>query len=145
MLFSERGLTGVLDFHHAAAGYWIYDLAVVANDWCNDSSGVLDSDRTLALLRAYHAIRPLTPAEIWYFPMFALYAATAFWLSRLTVAMRRTSEPLVRFNNPEEFQRIVEQHTRAFLLSGLTPAGLSLNAAQDFRAIDLYAIRILSG
>jgi homoserine kinase type II len=52
VLFSERGLTGVVDFHHAATGYWLYDLAVVANDWCNDSGGVLDADRTLALLRA---------------------------------------------------------------------------------------------
>jgi homoserine kinase type II len=110
VLFSERGLTGVLDFHHAAAGYWIYDLAVVANDWCNDNSGVLDPDRTLALLRAYHSVRPLTAMEVWFFPMFALYAATAFWLSRLTVAIRRTSDARLRTNNPEEFQRIVEQH-----------------------------------
>ena len=114
VLFSERGLTGVLDFHHAAAGYWIYDLAVVANDWCNDNSGVLDSDRTLALLRAYHSVRPLTAMEVWFFPMFALYAATAFWLSRLTVAIRRTSDALLRTNNPEEFQRIVEQHAAHF-------------------------------
>jgi len=114
VLFSEHGLTGVLDFHHAASGYWIYDLAVVANDWCNDTSGVLDSDRTLALLRSYHAIRPLTATEIWYFPMFALYAATAFWLSRLTVALRRKADAQIRVNNPEEFQRIVEQHYGRF-------------------------------
>ncbi len=114
VLFSERGLTGVLDFHHAAGGYWLYDLAVVANDWCNDNSGVLDSDRTLALLRAYHAIRPLTLGEVWQFPMFALYAATAFWLSRLTVATRHKSPALARVNNPEEFQRVVEQHTAHF-------------------------------
>ena len=114
VLFTERGLTGVLDFHHAAADYWIYDLAVAANDWCNDSSGVLDPDRTLALLRSYHAIRPLCGAEVWYFPMFALYAATAFWLSRLTVALRRESGTVVRIKNPKEFQRIVERHLSRF-------------------------------
>jgi homoserine kinase type II len=114
VLFTERGLTGVLDFHHAAAGYWIYDLAVAANDWCNDNSGVLDPDRTLALLRAYHAIRPLALAEIWYFPAFALYAATAFWLARLCVALRQDSGVLVRLKNPQEFRRIVEQHIAHF-------------------------------
>jgi homoserine kinase type II len=114
VLFSERGLTGVVDFHHAAAGYWIFDLAVVANDWCNDAGGVLDLDRTLALLRAYNAIRPLTAAELWHFPMFALYAATAFWLSRLTAALGCNSDVPVRFNNPEEFQRIVERHGAHF-------------------------------
>ncbi len=114
VLFSERGLTGVVDFHHAATGYWMYDLAVVANDWCNDNTGVLDSDRTLALLRAYHAIRPLTRSEVWYFPMFALYAATSFWLSRLTASVRRNADAQIRVNNPEEFQRIVEQHAAHF-------------------------------
>jgi homoserine kinase type II len=114
VLFSERGLTGVLDFHHAAGGHWIYDLAVAANDWCNDNSGMLDPDRTLGLLRAYHAIRPLVPAEVWYFPGFALYAATVFWLSRLTVALRRDAEVVARMKNPKEFQRIVEQHVAHF-------------------------------
>ena len=114
VLFSERGLTGVLDFHHAALGYWIYDLAVIANDWCNDDSGILDTDRTLALMRAYHSIRPLTVTETWYFPMFALYAATAFWLSRLTAALRRNAAGAARFNNPDEFRRIVERHLAHF-------------------------------
>lgn len=114
VLFSERGLTGVLDFHHAAAGHWIYDLAVAANDWCSDNTGLLDPDRTLALLRAYHAIRPLVATEVWFFPAFALYAATAFWLSRLTVALRREEGVVVRLKNPREFQRIVEQHMARF-------------------------------
>ncbi len=87
------------------------------NNWCNDNSGVLDPDRTLALLRAYHATRPLEDAEIWYFPAFALYAATAFWLlSRLTVALRRDSGVVVRLKNPKEFQRIVEQRFAHFLI-----------------------------
>jgi homoserine kinase type II len=114
VLFSERGLTGVLDFHHAAAGQWIYDLAVAANDWCSDNSGLLDPDRTLALLRAYHTIRPLDVVEVWHFPAFALYAATAFWLSRLAVALRRDEGNVVRLKNPKEFQRIVEQHMAHF-------------------------------
>jgi homoserine kinase type II len=114
VLFSERGLTGVVDFHHASVGYWIYDLAVVANDWCNDVGGVLDFDRTLALLRAYHAIRPLTSGELWHFPVFALYAATTFWVSRLTTTLRGGPEAIVRFNNPEEFRQIVEQHSAHF-------------------------------
>ena len=124
VLFSERGLTGVLDFHHAATGYWIYDLAVVANDWCNDNSGVLDPDRVLALLRAYHAIRPLTPPEVWYFPVFALYAATAFWLSRLTVALRRAVEPQSAFQQSGGVSTDRRTALRALLLSGRASAGV---------------------
>lgn len=115
VLFNERGLSGVLDFHHASEGFLLYDLAVAANDWCTDASGLLDEERTLRLIRTYHQIRPLSRAELCFFSAFALYAALAFWLSRLAVAARRDETGAVRFNNPEEFQRIVQQHRAHFL------------------------------
>lgn len=117
VLFNERGLTGVLDFHHASRGVLIYDLAVAANDWCTDSSGMFNPDRTTELMRAYHKIRPLNRSEIRLFPAFALYGAVAFWLSRLSVAMERDAGRKVRTNNPEEFERIVaQQHAHFFYL-----------------------------
>ncbi len=114
VLFNEHGLTGVLDFHHAARGYLLYDLAVAANDWCTDIQGALDPERTLALLRAYHAMRPLQRQELWHFPLFCLYAALAFWLSRMTVALRKQHEDSLRTKDPNEFHRIVAHHTAHF-------------------------------
>ena len=114
VLFTERGLSGVLDFHHAARGFLLFDLAVAANDWCASSDGVLDPDRTLALLKGYHSIRALTAPELWFFPAFTLYAALAFWLSRLLVALHRGAASDVRFKNPEEFQHIVAQASAHF-------------------------------
>jgi homoserine kinase type II len=113
-LFTERGLSGVLDFHHAARGFLLFDLAVAGNDWCASSDGVLDPDKTLAMFKGYHAVRQLTAPELWFFPAFALYAALAFWVSRLSVAMRRDAGSNVRFKNPEEFQHIVAQATAHF-------------------------------
>jgi homoserine kinase type II len=115
VLFNSQGLTGVLDFHHAAEGYLIYDLAVAANDWCTDASGQLDPELTFTLLRSYHQLRRLKPAELQLLPAFMLYAALAFWLSRLVVSIHPTGDGEVRCNNPEEFQRIVEQHVAHFL------------------------------
>jgi homoserine kinase type II len=115
VLFDSRGLTGVLDFHHAADGFLLYDLAVAINDWCTDSQGALDHERTLSLLRAYHSIRPVRSAELWYLPIFLLYAGLAFWLSRLRAAMRKRRGQPVRTNNPEELQRIVAYASAHFL------------------------------
>ena len=112
VLFNEKGLAGVLDFHHASTGFWIYDLAVIANDWCNDARGQLDPGRTLAMLKAYHRIRPLLTEELWYFSNFALYAALTFWLSRLAVALDQRTKGMLRFKNPDEFKNIVEHHMR---------------------------------
>jgi homoserine kinase type II len=110
VLFNEWGLSGVLDFHHASRGLLIYDLAVAANDWCTTGDGALDPERMLALLRAYHRIRPIGRQELWYLPIFALYAALAFWTSRLVVALRKRRGQPVRANDPSEFQRIVQHH-----------------------------------
>lgn len=115
VLFNEWGLSGALDFHHASRGFLIYDLAVAANDWCTSGDGVLDPERTLALLRAYHGLRPITRQELWFFPVFALYGALVFWTSRLTVALRKRRGLAVRANDPAEFQRIVEHHRAHFL------------------------------
>jgi homoserine kinase type II len=107
VLFNERGITGVLDFHHAATGFFIYDLAVTANDWCNDASGYLDPDRTIALLRSYNQIRPLTDVEVWLFPTFSAYAALVFWLSRAVAVVRSQTDDSLRTKDPEEFKRIL--------------------------------------
>jgi homoserine kinase type II len=115
VLFNEHGLSGVLDFHHAADGYLLYDLAVVANDWCTDAQGVMDPERVLALLLAYHGVRPLLRQELWHFPLFCLYAGLAFWLSRYQAGLRKRRNASVRVKNPEEFQRIVEHHAGHFL------------------------------
>jgi homoserine kinase type II len=109
VLFTEHGLSGVLDFHHAAQGTWLYDLAVAINDWCTDGSGALDQERATGLLRAYNQVRPLMQQELWWISGFALYAAVAFWLSRL-FSVCNSSDSAAELKNPEEFRRIASQH-----------------------------------
>ena len=114
VLFNDGTLSGLLDFHHAARGTWLYDVCVIANDWCCDTHGALNRERTMALLRGYHAVRPLTRAELWFFPLFALYAGCAFWLSRLDGTVRARTDRSVRLKNPAEFERIVTEHNAHF-------------------------------
>ena len=107
VLFDGPKLTGVVDFHHAARGYLVYDLAVAANDWCSVAGGGLDPERATALVGAYRRIRPLADLETDCFPSFLLYAAVAFWLSRLAVALRTEGNYTGRFKDPDEFKAIV--------------------------------------
>ncbi len=121
-LFNEYGLTGVVDFHHASHGYWLYDLAVTVNDWCR-TRDALDKERVFSLLREYNAIRPLQSEEYWFFPMFLLYAATAFWLSRLDVAVQSSLPQDRPAKDPSEMARVVQRHiSRPFRLHELAIA-----------------------
>jgi homoserine kinase type II len=104
VLFTARGLAGVVDFHHAARGFWLYDIGVAINDWCSESGGRLDPERTLALLKGYHLHRPLLQEELWWLSAFMLYAAAAFWISRLDAALGGGSG-----KDPREFREVVRR------------------------------------
>lgn len=109
-LFSARGITGVLDFHHASRGALLFDIAVAINDWASDIGGVIDPERAQGIVAAYHGVRPLEDTEIWFFPTFCIYAGLAFWLSRLVKARTHRDTPGARIRNPGEYHDIVAQH-----------------------------------
>lgn len=83
VLFNERGLSGAPDFHQAGYGYWVFDLAIAVNDWCINSRGESNHNKTLALITAYDQIRSLTREEFWYLPLFMSFAAVSIWLKHL--------------------------------------------------------------
>ena len=62
-LFEGGRVSGVIDFYFAGVDCLLYDVAVCANDWCLAQGFDLDEARSVALLRAYDAVRPLTPLE----------------------------------------------------------------------------------
>lgn len=82
-LFDQEKLTAVLDIYNAATAYLLFDLAIVANDWCINSALEIDEAKEAALLNAYAAVRPFTAAEHEAWPQLTRTAAMRFWLSRL--------------------------------------------------------------
>ena len=113
-LFNDQGLSGVLDFHHAGEHFLLFDIAVVANDWCTDNEGNLDTERCVSMLTAYNNERALTTEELWFLPLFMIYSATAFWLSRLGAKYPPPGQPPAARKNPEEFRAIVERRCGQF-------------------------------
>jgi len=84
VLFDNEHISGLLDFHHASIGYCVYDLAVIAIDWCRTKDGGLNSEFLYELLKVYNLKKPITSDELWLFRDFIAFAALNFWLSRLT-------------------------------------------------------------
>jgi homoserine kinase type II len=105
-LFHGDELTGVIDFYNACSGPLLYDLAVVANDWCR-SQCKPDPALTTSFLHAYQLERRLERGERDAWPLMLRFAACRFWISRLLgcypVSPDRPSK------DPMEFRQILIQ------------------------------------
>lgn len=103
VLWQGGQVSGVLDFYFAGADAFLFDLAVVANDWCFN-------DATLrSLIAGYTALRPLEAAEIAAWPAMRRAAALRFWLLRLEVRQRPQSGEVVTIKDPDHFGRMLQR------------------------------------
>ncbi|ASP38064.1 homoserine kinase [Bacterioplanes sanyensis] len=82
---NEQGaeVGAILDLYNACQGPWLYDLAIVANDWCCAANGQWHDGLVEALKAGYQSVRPFTDAEQAGWSLVLRAAALRFWLSRL--------------------------------------------------------------
>lgn len=102
-LFHAGEMTAIIDIYNASNTYWLYDLAIVANDWCSAGGGHWHADMLDALLRAYAAERPFTDDERKVWPLMLQTAAMRFWLSRL----EQINPDGSYMKNPDDFRDIL--------------------------------------
>jgi len=106
VLFDGAALTGIIDFYLAAREAFVYDLAVVALDWCY-RDGACDPALCRPLLAAYRDARAVSAAEIAAWPLALRAAGLRFWLSRLHDSLHIKQGSLVKVKNPEECRAVL--------------------------------------
>ena len=106
-MFLDNNLTGVIDFYYACNGYYLYDLAIIVNDWCLTKDLKIDLDRQGALLKSYNSIREIEDIEVNEWPKVLRHAALRFWLSRLHDKFFPTDGEITHQLNPDEFKSIL--------------------------------------
>ena len=101
VLWEGDRLGGVLDFYFAGEDICLFDLAVVANDWCGDAVTLA------ALIDGYAAVWPLTDGERAAWPAVRRAAALRFWLLRLSVRHHPKAGSVVTIKNPDDFRTLL--------------------------------------
>ncbi|GBH23755.1 homoserine kinase [Burkholderia vietnamiensis] len=108
---------GFFDFYFAGCDKWLFDVAVTVNDWCVDlATGVLDTARADALLRAYQTVRPFTAEERRHWSDMLRAGAYRFWVSRLYDFYLPRAAEMLKPHDPGHFERILREriaHTPA--------------------------------
>ena len=107
VLFEGNKLSGLLDFYDACLGAYIYDLAVVVNDWCRDDAGGLDEERYFPLVQAYARQRPLNACEKRLWGSMLRRAALRYWVSRLRDFFLPKIGAITHTKSPDVYMRIL--------------------------------------
>lgn len=113
LFVDERGapaIGGVIDFYFAGCSIWLFDVAVAVNDWCVEvGDGALVMERAVALLCAYHAVRPLLELEREHWRTVLRAAALRFWISRLHDLHLPRVAHLLTPHDPGRFERTLKR------------------------------------
>jgi homoserine kinase type II len=102
--------SGIIDFYFACNDALAYDLMICLNAWCFDTSHHFAPERAAALLRSYHAVRPLTPAEQAALPILARASALRFLMTRAHDWLFRVEGALVNPKDPMEYVAKLKFH-----------------------------------
>jgi homoserine kinase type II len=113
VFFLDDRLSGLIDFYFAATDLLAYDVAVCLNAWCFEADFSFNVTKGRALLAAYHAVRPLQPAERAALPVLCQGAAIRFLLTRLYDWLNTPAGAMVTRKDPLEYLRRLRFHLSA--------------------------------
>ena len=105
-LFANGELGGILDFDYACNDSFVFDIAVLLNDWCIDSEGQLVAARVNSTIGAYQQQRRLETTELDALPLMLRLGALRFWLSRLYDKRFPLSGELTFIKCPDAFRQM---------------------------------------
>ncbi len=114
-LFDGDTLSGIIDLYYACHSSFLYDLAVMVNDWCRVHTDIpeaikFDHTKIQTMLDAYQSKRPLTDVEQSVWPAALRLAALRFFLSRLKDKHMPREGEMTQIKDPNVFKQILTIH-----------------------------------
>lgn len=108
VLGRSNKVTGIIDYYYSFHGPFIYELAVIINDWCTNKDGSINNGKYNSLLDSYNSIRRLTSNERKYLNSAMIAAGLRFYLSRLVDMIFPKVGEITHIKDPTTFERIIK-------------------------------------
>ena len=110
VLFDSGKISGMIDFYYSCTGPLIYDLAVVANDWCTNDDGEIIIEKIQNLIDSYSSVRELSIEEKKFWKYALVVASLRFYLSRLLDLHFPKIGEITHIKDPNVFKNILKNH-----------------------------------
>ena len=108
VLFNGNKLGGIIDFYYACDDFFIYDIAIVINDWCVDHNGKIIERRKKLFIETYDSVRKLNNSEHNALNSYLRLAAMRFLISRFKDQFNEKDAELNTMKDPLYFFEILK-------------------------------------
>ena len=109
VLAKGDNVTGIIDYYYSFNGPFIYELAVIINDWCVNRDGSINLMKYNSFLNSYNLIRKLTAVEKKQMNNAMIAAGLRFYLSRLVDMIFPKVGEITHIKDPSAFEIIVKK------------------------------------
>ncbi len=111
IFFLNNKISGVIDFYFSCYDFYLYDIAIVINDWCFEKEGeVFNKNLFDTILSSYNTHRKLCIDEINCFNVLLRAAAVRILVTRLHDYIFHPDDAVVIKKDPVEYFKILTWH-----------------------------------
>ena len=117
IFFKNEKISGVIDFYFSCYYFYIYDIAIVINDWCfSDNGQNFHKQNCLTILEEYQKIRKLSDLEKKSLNILLRAAAVRIRFARMYDNIFHPTNAVVIKKDPFEYFNILKWHQQNSIL-----------------------------
>ncbi len=109
VLASNNKITGIIDYYYSFNGPLVYELAVIANDWCVNKNGSINATKYHSFINSYNSVRTITKKEMKQMNNAMIAAGLRFYLSRLVDMIFPKVGEITHIKDPSTFENILKK------------------------------------
>jgi len=107
VLANKDDIKGIIDYYYSFNGPFIYELAVVINDWCVNHDGSINRVKYDNFIKSYNSVRELSLSETKQLNNAMIASGLRYYLSRLIDMIFPKVGEITHIKDPSVFEKII--------------------------------------